>query len=261
MNESDYDTPLSLWRRLTGRDPEKENNFAMTIGLDNEAKARAIYELDTGVDCPPALFQHPDFEWALCSLDGWVDELGRVVEFKCMGKEKHAMARAGHVPATYVGQIQWQLFVTGAKVAHFVSLNPDGMGEVEIVPVTPDPAYWAKMIPAAQQFWFYIQTDTAPPITADDFMEDVDTGTLEALEAWHNSKTMVQALELGAGVHTDGVLASIHESLKEEKAKLDTARALIQTRMKHPKIRAAGVKVITKKTGSIDVRLDERVTA
>ncbi len=194
MNESEYDTPLSLWRTMTKRDPKKENNFAMTVGLDNEAKARSIYELDTGVDCPPALFQHPDMPWARCSLDGWVEELKRVVEIKCMGREKHAMARAGKVPETYVAQLQWQLFVTGAKVVHFVSLNPETMADIEIVAVTPDMEYWARMIPAAQQFWFYLQTDTPPPITADDFLEDVDPTTLGALEEWRAAKLAIAQL-------------------------------------------------------------------
>lgn len=260
MVESEYDTPRSLWRRLTGRDPEQDRNYAMTIGLDNEAKARALYELETGVDCPPALFQHPDLEWARCSLDGWVEDLARVVEFKCMGREKHAMVRGGKVPETYVGQLQWQLFVTGARVAHFVSLNPEGMSDIEIVPVTVDPEYWKRMIPAAKQFWSYIQTDTPPPLTDRDYMEEVDDETLEALRSWYAAKRMIAQLEVGSTKHTDDVLRAIQENLKEEKANLETARQAIHTAMKHPKLRAAGVKVITKKTGTLDIRLDEKVT-
>ena len=89
MGESEYDTAYSLALVRIGRKPPKERNAAMDYGLEREAKVRALYELQTGHDCPPALFQHPDLTWARVSLDGWVEELKRVVEIKCMGREKH----------------------------------------------------------------------------------------------------------------------------------------------------------------------------
>jgi len=252
MNESEYETPLSLWRLKTGRTKPESSNYAQTIGLDNEAKARSIYELDTGIDCPPALFQHPDLVWARCSLDGWVEELKRVVEIKCMGREKHALTRAGQVPATYIGQLQWQLFVTGAKVAHFVSLNPETMADIEIVAVTPDMAYWVRMIPAAEAFWKCIETDTPPAITDRDFLHVEDEKTVAAFTRWRRAKEAADQLE--------GLLEKLKVRSKQEAEKLEAARAEIKELMVHPKIKAAGVKVIKvrRKSGeTLDIRLDE----
>lgn len=254
MGESEYDTAYSLWRVRTGRDPKKETNFAMTVGLENEAKARAMYELETGVDCPPQLFQHRDLAWARCSLDGWIEDRQIPVEFKCMGKEKHALAVAGKIPATYVAQVQWQMFVTGAKVVHFVSLNPEGMMDIAIVPVPRDLEYWAKMIPAAEAFWNCIQTDTPPPLCDRDFKELDDEPSKAVFERWKNSKLVSMQLE--------EMLEKLKGEAKQNKEALEAARAEIEVLVKseHPKLRCNGVKVFTvkRKSGStLDIRLDE----
>jgi putative phage-type endonuclease len=258
MNESEYDTPLSLWRRLTGREVAKENNFAMTVGLDNEGKARAIYEIQTGTDCPPVLMAHQELTWARASLDGWNEERKLVVEIKCMGKEKHQMARDGKVPETYRGQLQWQLLVSDAKAVHFVSLNPETMSDIEIVAVTPDPDYWERMIKVATNFWAMVQSDTPPPLTADDFMEEVDEATGVSLENWKRVKLISLQLEELIEHATDELIKKTmitdRRALKDQ---IESARAEIQKAMKHPKLKYAGVKVITKKTGTLDIRLED----
>jgi putative phage-type endonuclease len=255
MGESEYDTAYGLWRVRTKRDPKKETNYAMTIGLENEAKARALYELQTGDDCPPQLFQHPDLSWARCSLDGWIESKQIVVELKVMGREKHQMVREGRVPETYRAQLQWQLFVTGAKCVHFVSLNPETMSDVEIVAVTPDLEYWPKMIEAAAAFWQCLLTDIPPPLSDRDFKVLDDAENKEVFERWKVAKFMVLQLE--------DTLEQLEKRLAEESTKLATAKEEIAAIVKreHPKVRCSGVKAFTvqRKNGpALDVRLDEK---
>lgn len=255
MGESEYDTAYSLWRRLKGLDPERESNFAMTVGLENEAKARALYELQTGDDCPPQLFEHPDLPWARCSLDGWIESKSIVVEIKVMGREKHAMVQQGRVPDTYRAQLQWQLFVTGAKCVHFVSLNPETMSDVEIVAVTPDLEYWGRMIPAATEFWHCVETNTPPPLCDRDYMVLDDPASVAVFERWKVAKFMILQLE--------DTLEQLEKRLEEETASLEKAREEIAAivAVQHPKLRCNGVKAMTVKRKSgpgLDIRLEEK---
>lgn len=223
MGESDYDTPLSVWKVKTKR-AEPKVNRAMQTGNEQEPKIRALYELETGVDAPEAFFQHPDLPWARCSLDGWLQDRSIPVEMKCFGADKHAIVKSGQIPPGYVAQLQWQLFVTGAKVLHFVSLDMKTLSDLVIVPVTPDLVYWARMIPAAEAFWKLIETDTPPPLTERDPLEVTDEIAREAFVRWRHAKSLPEGMA--------------------QKLALDQARAEIQALALtiHPKLVCEGVR-------------------
>lgn len=242
MGESEYDTPLSLWRVRTGRAQAKVNNFAMQTGNEQEAKIRALYELETGVDAPPILCQHPDLVWAGCSLDGWLEDRIMPVEMKCFGAEKHAMVKAGVVPPGYKAQLQWQMFVTGAKACHFVSLDMATLSDLVILPVTIDLEYQGRMIAAAMHFWGLIQTDTPPPLTDRDALEVTDPVVSEAFQHWKTAKLMGESAA--------------------QKLALEAARAEIETLTKtlHPKLICEGVRasLVQRKNGpSVTIQLVE----
>lgn len=255
MGENDTDdTPYKLWRVLTGRDPETESNWAMARGTEQEPRARALYELQVGIDTPPACVVHPDLPWAKASLDGYNEIESLISEFKFTGAEKHELARKQQVPRCYVGQVQWQLFVTGVKRHHYVSLEPKTADSVEIVPSTPDMDYWARMIPAVTQFWGYVESDTPPPLTDKDFKDLESESHREVFLRWKAAKLLTMQLEEG--------FEQIKKNLKSEQEKLEKARQEIAEIMKseHPKVRAAGVKAITvqRKSGpTIDIRFEE----
>jgi putative phage-type endonuclease len=255
MGENDTDdTPYKLWRRLTGRDPELESNWAMTRGTEQEPRARALYELQVGIDTPPACVVHPDLPWALASLDGYNVAESLISEFKFTGKEKHEQARKQEVPRCYKGQAQWQLFVTGAKRHHYVSLEPETADSIEIVPSTADLEYWSRMIPAVQAFWDLVQSDTPPPLTDRD-VKDLDGEThQEVFNRWKSSKLVAMQLE--------EALEEIKGKFKAEQERLEKARLEIGEIVKaqHPKVRCAGVRAITvqRKSGpTLDIRIED----
>jgi putative phage-type endonuclease len=264
MGESDYDdTPRTIWKRKKGLLAEKEVNKAMQEGTDFEPRARAIYELERGYVCLPESFQHPDIPWARASLDGFNSERQLILEIKCNGREKYAQAKAGQVPPCYRAQIQWQLFVTGAREVHFISLDPETKADIAVVEVKPDYAYWERMIKVASEFWVYVETNTMPPITEKDFLDLENESAVAAFSDWKRAKCLVlQYEDMLDHAPDDELRKKIKAHLKEEIDKLEAAREVIKTHMVHPKVRCAGVKVITvkRKNGpSLDIRLEEKL--
>jgi putative phage-type endonuclease len=192
MGESDFATPLQLWEQMVGLAPATETNWAMQKGIDTEPKIRAMYELSYNVEVPAALAVHPDKPHFRASLDGFNQDAGLVVEFKCVGKEKHGMAKAGKVPETYYGQVQAQLFVTGAKVAHYVSYCED---DLAVVAVEPDPEYVSKMVPAVEKFWEQVVTKTPPKETDRDYVNLRSLEDKATFEAMASAKKVLDAAQ------------------------------------------------------------------
>lgn len=249
MGDSDFDTPLGLFRKKKGLEAEKDTNWAMTRGTENEPKVRALYELQTGFDVPPAILIHPDLPWAIASLDGDNEQESLIAEFKYAGAETHEEARQGRIPKKYFGQVQWQLFVSGRKRAHYVSLAPDGM-TVEIVGVTLDPEYASRMIEKATDFYAHLETNVAPPMTERDFLNLDDEKSRDVFTRWREAKLRAMQIE--------EILEKAKAQSKDQAEKLETARTEIQALITHPKVKCAGVKVITvqRKAGpTLDIRL------
>lgn len=240
MGVSEWDTPYSVWLVKTKRKQPKDKNWAMERGTEGEAKIRALYELRTGLDVPPACVEHSEHSYLRVSLDGYSAAESLVVEMKYLGKEKHELAQRGLVPECYIPQLQYQMAVTGAGRAHYVSYSE---GELEVVVVPRDDAYIDAMLPKVQAFWELVLTDTAPELTERDYLDANDLTTVEAFENWKREKLMMLQLE--------EILEQVKSAHKEREQKLDAARSVVEGLMRHPKMRAAGVKasMVKRKNG------------
>lgn len=235
MGESDFSTPLEIWRIKTGRDQEQTSSWAMQRGTDAEPKIRALYELQYDVDTPPCLVEHQEHSYLRVSLDGYNAEQSLVVEFKYPGKDKHQEAIDGKVPRCYYGQVQYQLAVTGAQLCHYVSFNGS---EIAIVPVKRDEEYIERMLQVVKSFWESVLNDIPPALTQADFKILDDQESVALFNAWRSSKLMMLQIE-----------ESLEDLAEQIRAKID-----------HPKILCAGVQVLQKKTKNgpvIDIRLKE----
>lgn len=244
MGESEYDTPRGLWRKKKGLDPDTSSNWAMNRGTENEPKIRALYELQTGHDVPSAIVVHPDFPWAIASLDGDNEEQNLLVEFKYPSAETHAIAQSGQIPPKYRSQVQWQLFVSGRKRAHYVSLAPDGV-TIEVVAVTLDAEYLAKMLTAATIFHDYLVNNEEPPLTDRDYKDLDGPDANQIFSAWKEAKVYIDAHE--------PLFAEMSLNLARSKKVLDSSREEIQKFLDHPKVRCAGVKaqMVKRKNGPV----------
>ncbi len=60
------------------------------------------------------------------SPDGLIADGEGILEIKCPIETTHTTTlMTDKVPSKYVPQIQWQMAVTGARFAHFISYNPN----------------------------------------------------------------------------------------------------------------------------------------
>ncbi|MGC9128976.1 MAG: lambda-exonuclease family protein [Acidithiobacillus sp.] len=171
LGQSPYETPHQLWLRLTGRVKAKPTSFAMNRGHRFEPLARALIEQETGakivpVCCEPEVHDPAPF-WAACSLDGRDPASGAIFEIKVPGRASFEEVVAGKCPQKWVGQIQWQMLVTGQKTATLAVYDP-GDGVISDQPsmatlqVDLDPVAIAEIVTKVTAFRNAVIRDEPP---------------------------------------------------------------------------------------------------
>lgn len=125
-SRQNYLTQL-VTERLTGKKADNGYiNKAMEDGIDREDAARSLYELKYGKVKEVGFIDHPTVAMSGASPDGMIASDGGVLEIKCPIETTHTTTlMTNKVPSKYIPQIQWQMAVTGARFAHFVSYNPN----------------------------------------------------------------------------------------------------------------------------------------
>jgi hypothetical protein len=115
--------------RLTGMSLEEEFTLPahMQRGIDKEADAFAAFEAATGLLASTSGFLSHDSLMVGCSLDGHVGDVsapGAILEAKCPKTHTHiGYIRAGVVPPAYIPQVTFNMWMTGAPMAYFVSFD------------------------------------------------------------------------------------------------------------------------------------------
>jgi putative phage-type endonuclease len=125
-SRQNYLTQL-VTERLTGK--KADSGFmsqAIQDGIDREETARTLYELKYGEVKEVGFIEHPTIAMSGASPDGMIAEGEGILEIKCPIETTHTTTlMTDKVPSKYIPQIQWQMAVTGASFAHFVSYNPN----------------------------------------------------------------------------------------------------------------------------------------
>lgn len=187
MGASKWSTPHKLWREKLGFSMQKEN-FIFKKGHEVEAFARKVISMRLGIDLVPTVCQSDQYFWAIASLDGMDESTKTIVEIKYASKEDHEKARDGKVPAHYVHQVQWQLFVTGYPKAIYVSYHDS---EIITLEVARDELLIDQMIGEAERFYEWMMSGEEPPLSEDDYIQ-IDTPEFEsAANCWLDAKRMV----------------------------------------------------------------------
>lgn len=180
MGLSPWMTPYQLWQLKTGRTPPAEATAPMKHGTEMEPSARAAYEVETGYVMQPLVMTSGDYS---ASLDGITLAGDLIVEIKCPYKGKVSelwqSVEVGEIPEMYRVQIQSQLMVSEAKVAHlWVFDGEDGL----LLSVEVDEVCQQRIRNAWDVFQGYVDTDTPPPMAEADTVLRDDLGWQVAAE-------------------------------------------------------------------------------
>lgn len=161
MRVSPYKTRLELWEEKTGRKsvPKIGHLPHVRRGIDAEPVARGLLETRHKVAYTTPVLVHPEFEWAVASLDGLCDD--HTLEIKTMGLERHLDVRDGIVPDYYEMQVQWGLWISGLDKGLFASYRPED-GSMYETWIERDESCIEDMVKAAKQFWQWVKEDRRP---------------------------------------------------------------------------------------------------
>jgi putative phage-type endonuclease len=174
-----------IWARKLPPDdpnalPEVKDNPAMAHGRKNEPDARKHYEALMGWSAKDICVVHDDLDYLRVSLDG-LSEDGRIVlEVKCPGERNHQkylnisriddpLERQQAYSEQfdyYRYQVLYQLAITEAKLAHFVSYRPDWSVPDErfvLMTLYPEPDEQRRLIERVGEFWGYVERREPPP--------------------------------------------------------------------------------------------------
>lgn len=186
LGASPWQTPYQLWATKTGR-LVQEVTDAMRHGTVMEPAARSAYEAATEQVMQPLVLVEGLYS---ASLDG-IDLDGElIVEIKCPykgGKSPLWQAvQRNEVPEHYLVQIQHQLMVSGASVAHLWVF--DGSNGI-LVTVLPDQEMFQCIKCGWDNFQQYLDEDRPPPLSDSDVLIRTDDIWRVAAQAYARLKT------------------------------------------------------------------------
>lgn len=191
-----YESPRTLWRRLTGRQKPKEINAAMLRGAEMEDEAKEAvgeYLVEFEGIKTPTLTQyfakHPDFNFLGVSFDAVDIKNKYIVELKCPQHSwNFKSVFENGVQEYYYPQVQLQLFISnalwGIDKAYFASYFPDGAYIADLIKFTEelktmamidvdyDPVFCAAMAKVTQEFWNSVTSDTWDKVKYDEVLEE-----------------------------------------------------------------------------------------
>jgi putative phage-type endonuclease len=193
-----FHTPFELWLLKKGL-AEKSQTAAMSLGKQHEMAAISEVEKKVfgklGVFRQQVAMESLGYPFLRCTLDG-ISELGdaicEVKSIKGASKKRHKLA-----PKKYYAQTQMQLFISGALQCIYAEYDIETK-EIWLDFVKPNKAFVKKMLQACESFWGYLESNTPPPKTEKETLEEssfampkaVQWGDLE--EKYAKAKEMVK---------------------------------------------------------------------
>lgn len=188
MGASKWSTPHKLWREKLGFVVPHEKIFLFAKGHAVEEFARGVISKKLGIELRPCVYQSDEYPWAIASIDGADEATKTIVEIKYASHDDHETARNGQVPAHYVHQVQWQLYVTRYDKAIYASYHDS---EIITLEVTRDGLLIDQMIGEADRFHSWMLSGEEPPLSESDYLQMGNNPEFEqAARDWIEAKKL-----------------------------------------------------------------------
>lgn len=113
----------TLYMQKKGFIDEAVETDAMRRGKELEPLIRERSEIYLLQSFKPIVGIHEEFDFAMASFDGINEKNKTLLEIKTASKVDHKEASNNRIPEKYYPQIQWQLFVSGYKLAYYASYH------------------------------------------------------------------------------------------------------------------------------------------
>lgn len=159
-----FGSPLSTYMSKIGESEPIEESEPMRWGSILEETIRNEYAHRSGfpVVVADATLVDPEHPYFLANTDGFVNVDGEwgILEIKNVGFSSSEWSD-GRVPAKYVAQVQFYMFVTGLRFAKVVALT-NGQQLVERH-IDFDPEFVDEMVSAMNEFWIENVSKNVPP--------------------------------------------------------------------------------------------------
>lgn len=169
-----FETPLQLWARKTGRIESKEESDQMWLGTKMQPIVMELFGKKSGYnvrDCGE-LWQSNTYPWAVASPDvlWWTDTDEGIGEIKTSGLWSKGAWSMDSCPDAANMQVQWAMGLTGGVIyqAHCIGILGGNTGNFYWPRVTLDKEVFSYMLELGEQFLGYIKSDTPPPARAED---------------------------------------------------------------------------------------------
>ena len=167
---------------------EFTGNIATDYGEANEEGAVAEYRMETGNTVELVGFITKE-DWAGCSPDGLIGEIGGL-ETKCpFGKRKGGDLKSIDEQPHYYAQVQFSLWVTGRKFWHFYQWTAH---QTKLECVLPDQAWLDENLPKLRQFYAEFLAEPAEPHLE---AKRIEVDTLEAARIVAEYDQLAEAIE------------------------------------------------------------------
>lgn len=171
-----FSTPYELWKQKMGI-TEKRTSEAMNLGKKHEADAVAALEMlmfdRKGIFDQQVAMQSDEHPFLRCTLDGRHVDTNTICEVKSIKGAAKKIHRV--IPKKYYGQVQMQLFISGAMQCVYAEYDIDEKTIWRDV-VSSNRAYQKKMIRACEAFWHCMKNETPPKLTQKEWAESSSEG-------------------------------------------------------------------------------------
>lgn len=170
-----YKRPIDVWARLTGRQPDVEQNLAMRIGQLAEPMLTTLYEERTGDKLAPAeIVLHPQYPHIGGSPDRLMVGRPKSVELKTgnlFTADRWGEEGTDEVPEEYLCQVAWYQMLLGHDEADVAVLL--GGADFRVYRLHRDRTLEERLLDLALQFHRdYVVTDREPPPDGSESMRD-----------------------------------------------------------------------------------------